>query len=451
MTDAVEIQRLKARVAELEAERVPPAGGDGTTATGGRRIWRSIASAVLLTLACILAPVSVVAVWANTQVSDTDRYVQTISPLIDDPSVQADLTDAVTKVIFTHVDLKAITDEALGAVSDLGLPPRAEAALLALQEPMISGIQDFVHSRVERVINSEQFATIWDRSNEIAHAQLVKLLEGNQGGAISAQNDTVTVNLGPIVAQVKERLVADGFSLAENIPDVDVSYPLVQSDVVTQAQSAFRVLNALSIWLPIITLILFVAGVLLARYRSRAVMAGALGIAAAMLALGIALAVTRIIYLQSLPGVVLSRDSAGTVYDTLVRFLRDSLRLTAVIALIVAIAAYFAGSAPSAVRARAAVTRGIGRLRGRAETAGMRTGAAGTWIYRYKRLLIIATVIIGGLVLVFWSRPTIAVVITIVIVVVIVIAAIEFIGQPPARLAARTEPATDDERLLPKK
>ncbi|WP_157156955.1 hypothetical protein [Diaminobutyricimonas sp. LJ205] len=433
---------MRARVAELEAERVHAAG---TANSRGRHRWRSIASAILLTLSCVLAPVTIAAVWASTQVSDTDRYVETVSPLIDEPSVQADLTDAVTEVIFTHVDLEAVTDEALGAVSDLGLAPRAQAALQALQQPLISGIEDFVHTRVAGLISSQQFATVWDQANEIAHTQLLNLLEGTQGGAISAQSDTITVNLGPIVAQVKERLIADGFDLASNIPEVDVSYELVESDAVTQAQTAYRLLTALSIWLPIITLILFVAGVLLARYRSRAVMFGALGILASMLALGIALAVARIVYLQALPGTVLSSESAGMVYDTLVRFLRDGLRLVAVLALVVAIAAYFSGSSPSAVRARAAASRGIARLRGRAEGAGMRTGGFGVWVYKYKRLLWVATVIIGGLVLVFWSRPTIAVVITTTIVVIVVIALIEFLARPPS--VPLVEPA-EDERLL---
>jgi hypothetical protein len=429
MTDAGELQRLRARVAELEAERAQ-ASSRGPAAE--RHRWRSIGSSVLLTLACVLAPISVVGVWAGSEVSDTDRYVETVSPLINDPAVQADLTNAVTEAIFNHVDLKAVTSEALGAVSDLGLPPRAQAALRALQQPMISGIENFVHDRVQQTISSPQFDTVWDRANEIAHENLIKLLEGNQGGAISAQSDTISVNLGPIVAQVKQRLVADGFGLAQNIPNVNVSYDLVQSDAVTKAQSAYRVLNALSIWLPIITGVLFVGGVLAARHRARALMWGALGIVAAMLALGIALAVARIAYLQALPGVVLSRDSAAMVFDTLVRFLRDSLRVTAVIALVVAIAAYFTGTSASAVRARASASRGIARLRGSAEHAGMRTGGAGTWIYRYKRLLWVATVIVGGLVLVFWSQPTIGVVITITIIVVVVIALIEFIGSPPA-------------------
>jgi hypothetical protein len=447
MTDAEELQRLRARVAELEAERVHGAGERPPTSAGRHR-GRSIVSAILLTLSCLLAPVTIVAVWANTQVSDTDRYVDTVSPLIDDPSVQADLTDAVTEVIFTHVDLKAITDEALGAVSDLGLRPGVEAALQALQQPVISGIQDFVHSRVERLISSQQFETVWDRANQLAHRNLVKLLEGNESGAISAQGDTISVNLGPIVSQVKERLIADGFGLASNIPDVNVSYELVQSDAVTQAQSAYRVLTALSIWLPIITLILFVAGVLSAKHRSRAVLFGALGFVAAMLALGIALAVTRIVYLQALPGTVLSRESAGVVYDTLVRFLRDGLRLIAVVALIVAIAAYFSGSSASARRARSAASRGITRMRGRAEGAGMRTGGFGVWVYKYKRLLWVATVIIGGLVLVFWSRPTIAVVITTTIVVVVVIALIEFLARPPSVPLVEPAETPDEEPVL---
>src|SRR4051794_23730451 len=103
MTDAGELQRLRARVAELEAERAQaPDRAAGPAAE--RHRWRSIGSSVLLTLACVLAPISVVGVWAGSVVSDTDRYVETVSPLINDPSVQADLTDAVTRAIFNHVD-----------------------------------------------------------------------------------------------------------------------------------------------------------------------------------------------------------------------------------------------------------------------------------------------------------------------------------------------------------
>ena len=35
----------------------------------------------------MLAPISVVGVWAGNQITDTGRYVATVQPLIDDPAI----------------------------------------------------------------------------------------------------------------------------------------------------------------------------------------------------------------------------------------------------------------------------------------------------------------------------------------------------------------------------
>jgi hypothetical protein len=47
---------------------------------------------VLIVLGCLLAPVSVLAVWTSNQVSNTDRYVANVSPLITEPAVRNALT-----------------------------------------------------------------------------------------------------------------------------------------------------------------------------------------------------------------------------------------------------------------------------------------------------------------------------------------------------------------------
>jgi hypothetical protein len=50
--------------------------------------WRSLIAVVLIVLGCVLAPVAGVAVWVDNQVSDTDRFVRTVSPLVRDPDIQ---------------------------------------------------------------------------------------------------------------------------------------------------------------------------------------------------------------------------------------------------------------------------------------------------------------------------------------------------------------------------
>src|SRR4051794_24083391 len=94
MSDTTE-QQLRDRIAELEGQlaAASAAGVDTTGAAVGRDRppgrWRAPTAAVLIVIGCILAPLAVTAVWANRQVSDTDRYVETVAPLAKDPAVQA--------------------------------------------------------------------------------------------------------------------------------------------------------------------------------------------------------------------------------------------------------------------------------------------------------------------------------------------------------------------------
>lgn len=435
-----EVRRLRERVTQLERELAAGPQAPATPAAQERRVmWRTVSSAILITLACLLAPLSATALWASRQVSDTDQYLRTVAPLADDPAVQTTISDAVTNEILAAINIEGVTSEALEAISQQGLPPRVASNLQALSGPLVSGVQSFIRGQVSDFVASPQFAAVWRQANETAHSGLVNLLEGNQGGALSAQNDTVTLNLAPIIAQVKERLVARGFSVAQNIPVVNKSIVLVQSEGVTKAQGIYRLLNTLGVWLPIISLVLFAAGVYVARNHRRALLIGALGFAGSMLALGVALAVGRALYLNALPGEVLSRETGGVVFDTLVRYLRYSIRAVGVLALIVAFAAFFTGPSVSAVKTRAGLTRGIGALRGNAESAGMNTGRFGAWMFAHKRLLLISSVIGGALVLTFWSQPTVSVVVVTALVVLLAVAVIEFLGRPPAAASAAAD------------
>lgn len=434
MDQTAELEQLRRRVAELETEleatRLP--GPEQTTPVPAGTRWRSIAAAILITLSCLLAPLSVTAVWASNQVSNTDRYVETVAPLAKDPAIQSAIAATVTQEVFKYVDVETITSDALNALSQQGLPPRAAAGLQALKVPIVNGIQNFTRTEVSKIVASPQFATVWEQANRAAHTQLVNLLSGNQGGALTTQNGAVTLNLAPIVAQVKQRLVADGYSVANNIPTVNRSFVLVRSDAVTKAQRVYRLLDALGSWLPVIALLMFALGVYVARDHRRALLLGSLGVVVSMLALGVALAVARPLYLDAVPTDVLPREAAGNVFDTLVRFLRNGLRTTAVLGLVVALGAFFTGPSVTAVRTRSTLAKGIGSVRGGAESAGLRTGPVGTWTFAHKRFLRLAVVIAGGLTLTFWSRPTVGVVVGTALVVLLAIGLVELLGRPPS-------------------
>lgn len=311
------------------------------------------------------------------------------------------------------------------------MPPRVADLLPTLAVPITDGVEGFTRDQVDTFFASDEFATLWAEANTIAHEQVINLLEGNQGGAVSGQEGQITLNLGPIVAAVQERLVDRGFELAANIPEVDRSFVLAESDAIAQAQGFYSTLNTLGVWLPIITLALFVAGVVLARDRRRALTKGALGIAAAMVVLGVALTLTRIGYVETTPADVLSAEAAGGVFDTLVRFLRTSLRALGVAALAIAAAAFLAGPSARAAKTRATFGHGIGSARGSAEHAGWNTGRFGVWVFTHRRTLQVTTFIVAGLVLMFWTQPTAWVVVWTALAVVLTLALIEFLGTPP--------------------
>jgi hypothetical protein len=54
-----------------------------------------------IVVACLLAPLSVMAIWTRNQVTNTDRYIATVSPLARDPAIQTAIADQITAQVFT--------------------------------------------------------------------------------------------------------------------------------------------------------------------------------------------------------------------------------------------------------------------------------------------------------------------------------------------------------------
>jgi hypothetical protein len=440
--ERAELARLRAEVAELRSQvsvtppvdqaMVPPA-----PPRPRRQRWRSVVATLLIVTGCILAPLSVVAVWTKNLVTDTDRYVTTVAPLARDPAIQNAVANKITAEIFSYLDVAALTNEAVDALSTRGLPPRVTTGLHALSGPLSDGVQSFVRTQVGNVVASDAFADAWVTANRSAHQALVAALTGQTGEGITIANNTVSINLGPFIQVVKQRLVERGFDLASRIPDVNPSFTILQSEVIGKAQGAFSLLNAIGNWLPIIMLILLALGVYVAKGHRRALVGAGLGLAVGMVALAVGILLFRTIYLNALPLGVFDREAAAAFFDTLVRFLRLGLRTVLVFGLIIALAGFFTGRSVTAVRARAGLKSGIGWLRGGAESAGFRTGPVGAWVYTYKRVLWIAVIAIAALVLVFWDQPTGKVIVGITLAVLVVLVIIEFLGRPPSPIAPK--------------
>ena len=421
--EEAELERLRAEVAELRSRQA-------AESRKHRLGWRLPVATLLIVIGCLLAPISVLAVWSANQVSDTSRYIANIEPLIHEPAIQNALADKVTLQITSHLNVAGLTNQAAGLLTAKGLT-RVGALLKTFSPAIASSVDGFIHKQVLRIVTSPRFEHAWLQVNTVAHEQLVGALSGNST-SVTVRNGKVYIDLAPFIAIVKQDLVKRGLTILNSLPPIHPTLALFSSRDLVQAQTGYRLINDLKIVLPILSILLIGLGVYVARGHRRALVGAGLGFAASMLVLGAVLAVARATYLNTVPASVLPSDAAAAMFDTLVRFIKDALRLLLVVGLIVAIGAFFTGPSATAVQTRGAFRSGFGWIRAGSEHAGLRTGPVGSFTYAHRKALRITAVAIAALLFVFWGLPTVMVAIVITVVLLVVLGLIELIGRPPA-------------------
>ena len=238
-----------------------------------RQWWRTALVAILVTLTGIVAPVSVVAAWASTQVSDTDAFVAAYAPLSQDTEVQQALAARLSSTIQDRLDLPALTQQLIEEVA--GSRPVAGRLLPSLTGPLQDFVADFIDAQANTFVASDAFSKVWEVALRTTHTQFVALISGAEDGALALDDGKLQLQLGPFVEALKQRLIANAFPLAERIPPVTTAVDLVQLDprTVAQAQAAYRLLTVVAEWLPWLLLLLPALALLLAQDLRRTVIA----------------------------------------------------------------------------------------------------------------------------------------------------------------------------------
>jgi hypothetical protein len=426
--ERAELERLRTKVAELEAERdgVVPSGVERRRTTTRLR-W--VAAVLLIVLGAVFAVGGVTALWAKRMVFDTDRYVATVAPLASDPGVQDLATEKLSAAVFNNVDVDGLVDQTLTALTDRGVPSQ----ITALAGPISDGIRSFITNAINDLVRSEQFQQAWVEANRVAHTELVKTLTGEQAG-VTLNTDSITIDLGPFIADVKERLVDRGFGLASRIPDVSVEFTVAEGVNIAGIQRLTTVLNTLGSWLPWLAIVLLVAGALVAPRRRTGAMIAAAALVVAMIVLAVILALTRSWLVGRLTDASIPVSTAQTIVSDLTYFFRLSLRTAAVLGLIVLLLAWLTGSSAAARGLRNGITKASTAIRGRV-SPGAEPSAVERWLGRYEVLASGAIVLVGVIVMLSWdtvSPARLAVLGLVVLVLVVIIHGIAAGGRESA-------------------
>ncbi|QHO69874.1 hypothetical protein BHD05_09705 [Marisediminicola antarctica] len=356
--------QLQATTAQAAAARPARSSGRG----------RAVLAVILITLGVLLAPVAVIAAWTKSEVTDTDRFVATLTPLIEDEAFQVFLVDGIAAAVDDSIGIEAIS-------------------------------ADLLRNAAEHLVTSDAFERVWDRALRVSHAQLTTALSGDTSQAVViSESGELGIQLGPIIEEVKTELIGRGHTLAQRIPDIDRTIVVAEAEGLAQARTVHQILDVLGVVLPWLSLLLPAAGVLAARTRSRALVWAGIALALAMALLASGLSIGRILFVDAISRVYLPTDAAGSIYDALVPLVYSTAIAVGVVGVTVAIVAYFAGHSPGEIMARGPTVDTAGRLRAAAAAKGATTGKFGACVYRARRYLRIAVAVIAAAIVLF-VRP----------------------------------------------
>ncbi|MBQ0827562.1 hypothetical protein [Streptomyces tagetis] len=284
---------------------------------------RSRLSAVLIVLACLLAPCGALAAWAAYGLGDTGRYVAAMAPLATDPHVREAVADAVGEGVLEEVETAAARDG--------GVPGAGEAV------PASDSVRLFVRDAARSFTRTAAFRAGWETANRTVHGAVLHALRDDR-----TAGRAVTVDLAPVTARVRSRLAEDHVPMADRIPVRPTPVTVLPAHDVDRLRKGYHVVDVAAFWLPLAAVVFAVAGIAVAACRRRAVTATALGTALGGGLLALAVVVGRRLTVAGLPGPV-DGPAAGAVYDALTTTLRTAAWVLVGLGLAVAVLSWLAG------------------------------------------------------------------------------------------------------------
>lgn len=435
MGDQADTDALRARLAELEAEnrqlKKTQAKFDEAGGQKAKGRLRASAAVILVLIVALLAPVAVIGTWARAQLVDTDRFVQTFAPLAQKPEVQSFVAKEVTNGIEQSVDIDAMVSDLFDGIAQLDLPPAAAQTLPLLEGTAANGVRSLIGSGVETVVESPQFASVWETTLRETHRRAVAVIQGDPNSMLQLSDDgTLSLSLGIVIAEVKTALTNQGIGFADAIPVIDRSVPILASNSLVLVRTLYQVAITVGFWLPWVALGALVAGVLFARRRTRALSWAGASVAVSLLLLSAGIGIGKLVFLGAVSPSIMPAATAEVLFVQLTELIASTLLALITLFVLIAVGAWLAGASRLAVATRGALESGFAAIRRAADRRGLGSGSAGRFVERWHSAILVLTVAVGVAVL-FLIRPiTFGAVVATLVCVLLVLCVAEVLRRP---------------------
>ncbi len=317
----------------------------------------------MLTSICIVA--ATIGVWAQRTLSDTDRYVELVAPLADDPAVTDPLAARLSAEVFLALDVEARIEEALSSIPNI--PPAAGF----LAGPITAGAQNLVQQKVGEFLASPAFAELWVDLNRQVHVKIQALLNGDYEALpnVDTTGGEIQLNLVSVVAVIIQRLAQSGVDVlgidvtVPNIPTslgsspaidqlssaLGVTLPadfgqvtIMSADQLSGYQDAVRTLKRLVVATFLLSLALLALTIVVSPNRRRAVIWLGGGVVAGLFIGGVFLRRVKASIVEAIDGPA-AKAAAQDVFDQVGASLRQAGLGVLTIAIAAALIAYLLG------------------------------------------------------------------------------------------------------------
>lgn len=226
-------------------------------------------SAACLILAVLAGVVAIFAIWANQQLLDTNSWASVSDELLESKDVRHRVAGFLGETLVEETEsqlLAAGQEETAAAVM-----PRLRRNSTEL---------------AERVMRTQQFASIWEEANRSAHQSLLQVLDEEKG----AENG-VAIELTPALRRVADLLGEEGLaaeigigSLGELVEPGAARIEILEAAELNQAQDVVRVVRHLTLPAILVALALYALALILGRWYLARVF---FGVGLALIATGV--------------------------------------------------------------------------------------------------------------------------------------------------------------------
>jgi hypothetical protein len=231
---------------------------DGTAITQDGRDQRAPAWVVwvLIVLATILAVGATLNTWVQRQLLDTDQWVEVSDDMLADDAVRGALSTYLVAELFRTVDVQGELESALPGPTS------------ALAGPIAATLQGNAVGLVDQLLGSEAFRSLWTDVNRTAHTAFVRVIEDDTPESISTANGAFVVDARALLVGVAERLGLPD-AIGERIPETAGQIVVFESEQLDTVQRAARLIDALSVYLFVLVVLLYGLAVYLSGDRRR--------------------------------------------------------------------------------------------------------------------------------------------------------------------------------------